>query len=159
MVARLVESGVAVCPTVNARMPELAGLVGRHRLPPVAELADAGVRLLAGTDSGIGQLPHHAYIAGLRAWEWFGVPSDEVLLNATSRAADALGLGGVTGRLAPGLSADLIACAGDPRRGVGALAALRLVLARGRTHSPRPVPALVPFDLQHTSHPDTKEST
>ncbi|WP_314244454.1 hypothetical protein [Streptomyces sp. DSM 40907] len=44
----------------------------------------------------------------------------------------ALGLGAVTGRLAPGLRADLIAVDGDPLDDVAVLAAPRLVVAGGR---------------------------
>jgi imidazolonepropionase-like amidohydrolase len=39
----------------------------------------------------------------------------------------------VTGRIAPGHAADLIAVAGDPAERIEALADLRLVLANGRT--------------------------
>ncbi len=57
------------------------------------------------------------------------------LLAATSRSAEMLGLGDVTGRIAPGLSADLLCVTGDPLADVavlGAPGALRLVMAQGR---------------------------
>jgi imidazolonepropionase-like amidohydrolase len=47
-------------------------------------------------------------------------------------AADCLGLGEATGRVAPGYAADLVAVAGDPAERIGALADVRLVLANGR---------------------------
>jgi imidazolonepropionase-like amidohydrolase len=43
-----------------------------------------------------------------------------------------LGLGEVTGRLAPGYSADLLVVAGDPLKNLGALGDVELVLAAGR---------------------------
>jgi imidazolonepropionase-like amidohydrolase len=51
---------------------------------------------------------------------------------ATSVAARVLGLGDETGRVAPGLAADLVAVEGDPAADVKALDAVRLVLAGGR---------------------------
>jgi len=52
--------------------------------------------------------------------------------SATQVAAEALGLGAETGRLAPGYAADLIAVAGQPGERIEALDEVRLVLARGR---------------------------
>ncbi|MGX5655451.1 hypothetical protein ACWKWC_11820, partial [Geodermatophilus nigrescens] len=52
-------------------------------------------------------------------------------------AAGAGGLEHRTGRLAPGLDADLLLVDGDPVRDVAALARVRLVVSRGR----EPVPA------------------
>ena len=46
-------------------------------------------------------------------------------------AAEALGLGGETGRVADGYAADLLAVAGEPGERIGALGDVRLVLARG----------------------------
>lgn len=151
LVARLAASATPVCPTVNLRMPELAGLIGRHRLPPVEDLLEAGVRVVAGTDAGIGQLPHHGYLGGLQALSWFGMSTEDVLVAATSGAADALGLSGVTGRLAPGRAADLIGVGGDPRTDLGVLADLRLVVAGGVEHAPRPLPPIQPYRMPESS--------
>ncbi len=51
---------------------------------------------------------------------------------ATTTAADALGLGGEIGRIAPGYRADLLAVAGDPAERIDALADVRCVLIDGR---------------------------
>jgi imidazolonepropionase-like amidohydrolase len=56
----------------------------------------------------------------------------EAIRAATVTAADCLGLGEVTGRVAPGYAADLIAVAGDPAERIEALADLKLVLVSGR---------------------------
>ena len=55
---------------------------------------------------------------------------------ATTEAAAALGLGAVTGHLAPGYDADLIVVDGDPRADITALRRLRRVIARGRDYLP-----------------------
>jgi len=57
-------------------------------------------------------------------------------MAATSRAAAAIGLAGITGFLTPGYDADVIAVAGDPRDGLGALRDLRIVVSRGREFAP-----------------------
>jgi len=59
-----------------------------------------------------------------------------VVAMATTEAAAALGLGAVTGRLAPGYEADLIVVDGDPLTDITALGRLRRVIARGRDYVP-----------------------
>jgi len=60
------------------------------------------------------------------------VPVVDVLASATSRAADALGVGDRTGRLRPGLDADLLVVRGDPIADVTRLCDVLAVVARGR---------------------------
>ena len=55
----------------------------------------------------------------------------EAIRAATVVAAQALGLENETGRVAPGLAADLVAVAGEAAERIQALADIRLVLARG----------------------------
>ncbi len=57
---------------------------------------------------------------------------------ATSGAADALGIADVTGRLRPGLAADVLVVDGDPLADLDALTRIELVVARGRLHGPPP---------------------
>jgi imidazolonepropionase-like amidohydrolase len=52
--------------------------------------------------------------------------------SATATAARVLGLEGETGRIAPGLAADLLAVEGNPAERIQALDEVRLVLAAGR---------------------------
>src|SRR5438445_345247 len=54
------------------------------------------------------------------------------IASATVTAARALGLEHETGRIAPGLAADLLAVAGNPAESLQALDDVRLVLAQGR---------------------------
>lgn len=74
---------------------------------------------------------------------WFAQFTGDEL--AAGRAAAALGVDHLTGRVAVGLEADIVAVGGDPRLDLAALSDLRLVLARG-------VP-FVPDDLPPSARP------
>lgn len=137
---QIAASGAAVCPTTNLRVPEMVAALGAEWVPAVGALHPLGVPIIAGTDAGIDYVPHHGYVAGLEAMALLGMSTRDVLASATVLAAQALGLDGVTGRLAPGYDADLVAVAGDPRADLGALRGLRLVLARGEEFTPDPLP-------------------
>ena len=136
LAARIAEQGIFVCPTINVNAPYVAELTGISVGAHVTALRDRGVRLIAGTDAGIGNTPHHQYVGGLEYLVTLGLRPEEVLAMATTEAAAALGLGSVTGRLAPGFDADLIVVDGDPRTGIAVLGQLRRVIARGRDYVP-----------------------
>ena len=134
---RIAERGIFVCPTVNVNAPYVAELTGRAVGENVMKMRDAGVRIIAGTDAGINNNPHHQYAGGLQALvSLLGFKPAEVIAMATTEAAAALGLGSVTGRLAPGYDADLIVVDGDPLADIAALGRLRRVIARGREYVP-----------------------
>jgi imidazolonepropionase-like amidohydrolase len=97
---------------------------------------EMGIRIIAGTDAGIDNTPHHQYAGGLEYLVKLGFRPDEVLAMATTGAAAALGVDGVTGRLAPGYEADLIVVYGDPLTDITVLSQLRRVIARGRDYLP-----------------------
>jgi imidazolonepropionase-like amidohydrolase len=137
LAADMAERGIIVCPTINVNAPyvtELTGItVGEHVKP----MYETGVRMIAGTDAGIDNTPHHQYAGGLEAMvSLLGFSSAEVIAMATTEAAAALGLGAVTGRLAPGYEADLIVVDGNPLADIAALGRLRRVVARGRDYVP-----------------------
>lgn len=92
---------------------------------------EAGARIAAGADSGTPLNFHGSLLPELELMVKYGMTPLEAIHSATSVAADALGLAGETGRLAAGYAADLLAVAGDPAERIGALADVRLVLARG----------------------------
>ena len=92
---------------------------------------EAGARIAAGADSGTPLNPHGSLLPELELMVKYGMTPLEAIRSATSVAAEAIGLGGETGRLAEGHAADLLAVAGDPAEGIGALGDVRLVLARG----------------------------
>ena len=136
LAARIAEQGIFVCPTINVNAPYVAELTGISVGAHVTALRDRGVRLIAGTDAGIDNTPHHQYVGGLEYLVTLGLRPEEVLAMATTEAAAALGLGSVTGRLAPGFDADLIVVDGDPRTDIAVLGQLRRVIARGRDYVP-----------------------
>jgi imidazolonepropionase-like amidohydrolase len=131
---------VWVSPTVNAgwlaRATDAAGAPSDffRRLSTCLERQRAqGVRFIASTDAGIPGVFHHDLVAGLKGLQAYaGMRPAEVLRAATVEAAAALGLAHETGRIAPGLSADLLVLRGDPTRELSALAELEAVVFRGR---------------------------
>ena len=136
LAAQMAEQGTVVCPTVNANAPYVATLTGVEVGQFVKPMHDMGVRLIAGTDAGIDNNPHHQYLGGLEHLVTLGFSAEQVLAMATTEAAAALGVGKVTGRLAPGYDADLIVVDGDPLADISALGSLRRVVARGRDYVP-----------------------
>jgi imidazolonepropionase-like amidohydrolase len=93
----------------------------------------AGVRIAAGTDAGTPLNPHGTIVPELMLMAGAGMAPLDVIRAATSVAAAVTGLDGETGRVAPGLAADLLAVEGNPAESLKALDAVRLVIADGRT--------------------------
>lgn len=133
-----------VSPTVNANWTRFytdkAGTPSRFfddMRAVFAELRGAGARLIASTDAGIPGVRHDRLPQALLVLARFAdlAPVD-ALRAATSEPARALELAQETGRLAPGLAADVLVVPGDPLQDLGVLAEPVLVLARGV-----PVPA------------------
>jgi len=144
LAAQIAEQGIFVCPTINVNAPYVAELTGRVAGEHVKKMYDMGVRIIAGADAGINNTPHHQYPGGLAAMvQLLGFTPAQVIAMATTVAAEALGLGSVTGRLAAGYEADLIVVDGDPLADITALGRLRRVMARGREY----VPASGRFDV------------
>ena len=136
LAARIAERGIFVCPTINVNAPyvtDLTGIVVGEHLKAMHEM---GVRLIAGTDAGIDNTPHHQYAAGLKYLASLGFTPAQVLAMATIEAAAGLGVERITGRLAPGYEADLIVVDGDPLTDIAVLTRLRRVIARGRDYVP-----------------------
>jgi imidazolonepropionase-like amidohydrolase len=137
LAAQMAERGVVVCPTINVNAPYVAELTGITAGENVPAMRAMGVRIIAGTDAGIDNTPHHQYAGGLAAMvTLLGFAPADVLAMATTEAAAVLGVGAVTGRLAPGYDADLIVVDGDPLADITALGLLRRVIARGRDYVP-----------------------
>ena len=91
-----------------------------------------GVRVVSGLDAGAGPVKAHGNIAlAIADLLVAGFPVDEALATATAVAADACGLGDVTGSLRAGLAADLLVVDGDLRTDLDALRRPVAVLARG----------------------------
>jgi imidazolonepropionase-like amidohydrolase len=151
IVAHMRRDGTFLVPTLNAPAAIAAGglaagipqfMVRKSEMvvpPHVAsfQLAHrAGVRIAAGADSGTPLNFHGSLLPELTLMVKYGMTPLEAIRSATVTAADCLGLAEVTGRVAPGYAADLIAVAGDPAERIEALADLKLVLVNGRVITP-----------------------
>ena len=127
----IVEGGIA------AGIPEFAvkksASVRDRHLESFRLAMRAGVRIAAGTDAGTPLNPHGTIVPELMLMAGAGMPALDVIRAATSLAAAATGLDEETGRIAPGLAADLLAVEGNPAESLKALDAVRLVIADGRT--------------------------
>ena len=144
---RMARDGVALVPTLiaphaiaagglQAGIPEFAvrkSLAVRDRHLEGFRLAlRAGVPIAAGTDAGTPLNPHGSLVPELDLMIKGGMPPPAALQSATVTAARVLGLEHETGRVAPGLAADLLAVAGNPLERIQALDEVRLVMAQGR---------------------------
>ncbi|WP_157251643.1 amidohydrolase family protein [Nonomuraea typhae] len=140
LVDRIAAAETYVCPTVHGlywTMGEIVGIERMERwLSVVSRMHAAGVKLIAGTDSGfvLGSLANSVdgYVGGLEAWAEAGLGNAEIIELATVRAAEAIGLGGVAGVLEAGRRADVIAVRGNPLTRLADLRDLDLVLVSGR---------------------------
>jgi imidazolonepropionase-like amidohydrolase len=146
IVDRMRRDGVFLVPTLNAPVAIAAGglasgipdyMVQKSQQIVAAHVASfqlalrAGVAVAAGSDAGTPFNGHDAFVRELELMVTNGMTPLEAIRAATSTAAEALGLGGVVGRIAPGLAADLIAVSGDPAGRIRALEEVQLVIARG----------------------------
>ncbi|HUC25282.1 MAG TPA: amidohydrolase family protein [Streptosporangiaceae bacterium] len=147
--AAIVEKGIFVCPTANVHLlrPRRVNL-GGHEVPAaliegrkdrIRRMREMGVRLVAGTDAGITLVEHGAYACGLEGLAATGMPAEEVIECATSRAAEACGLDAITGTVEPGKDADLVAVPGNPVADLSVLHNPAMVMTRGRVYDPAAV--------------------
>lgn len=108
--------------------------LNRSRIEVFGRLRAHGVRVVSGVDSGMAPPKRHG-----NAWRTVpelvegGYPVDEALATLTSVAAEACGLTHETGRLAPGLAADLLVVDGDLEQDPTVLSRPRQVMVRGTT--------------------------
>ncbi len=132
---RIAESSTAVCRCISGDWRDFLDRLGPNARPltdAIRAMRETGVRFVAGTDAGV---PGSAFDDYAGMFEFFaatGFGAGEILDMATAHAADALGLGHVTGRLRAGISADVLGVDGDPADGPSVLRRPRLVLAAGR---------------------------
>jgi imidazolonepropionase-like amidohydrolase len=123
------------------------GLIGTGKLPPESEAKAkqtfavwgkglnlayrTGVKIALGTDSAVA--PHSQANRELELMvSKGGMTPRDALIAATKGGPDLLGIGGETGTLDPGKSADLIAVAGDPLVDPTAVQRVDYVMVEGR---------------------------
>ena len=131
---RIGERGIWVSPTVNAGWKRNIGrgdFETRVR-ENYRRMREAGVKLIASTDAGIPNVLHHHLPLALPVFAHFAnLTPAEVLRTATSDCATAIGVGAETGRIAAGMSADLLLVEGDVLANLDTLAEPAQVWARG----------------------------
>ncbi|MCZ0975854.1 amidohydrolase family protein [Streptomyces albulus] len=140
VLAQIVDKGIFVCPTVSPQWPILPKIFGPERAEALVamarQVAESGVRLIAGTDAGVGRAGFDGLVSSLGFHRHLGLSNKQIIEMATAQAARALGLGDVTGKIAPGYSADLLIVDGDPLADLDALRAVNTVFAAGRQYRP-----------------------
>ena len=114
-------------PQVETKIRQTLTEVGK-----AAKLARAsGVPVVFGTDSAVYEHGRNAQEFALLV-QLAGMTPAQALASATTAAAKLMDLQNEVGRIAPGMSADMIAVTGDPLRDVRALEKVDWVMVRGR---------------------------
>ncbi len=91
-----------------------------------------GVKIAGGTDAGSPLHPHSPLPLEVAMLVECGLSPVDALSAATATSADALDVEGITGRIAPGAFADMVAVQGDPLDDVRALSHVKGVVQHGR---------------------------
>lgn len=146
-VEALRQNAITVCPTLGQTQlvvprPEVAALLEARGLTvelvvlsakqQAARLHASGVRIVSGSDAGVGEAkPHGIYALSVEALVAGGVTPEDALASATSVAAEAVGVGRRKGRVAVGYDADFVVVDGDPTQNIGDLGRVRQVYVGG----------------------------
>ena len=103
------------------------------RVEHFGRMLEAGLlpRMVAGSDSGCGNLAFGHLDYDLTLMQRGGMSAMQVLESATRVTAEAIGFGDEIGTLEPGKLADLIVVDGDPSRDVAALGRVKAVFQSG----------------------------
>ncbi|KAE9401355.1 hypothetical protein BT96DRAFT_880512 [Gymnopus androsaceus JB14] len=121
-----------------------------HVLQNLSRLREYGVRMVVGTDNGIGLCPFERYADGLFVLLEAGYTLREIIASATDRASQVCGLSSVTGKLLPGMCADIVAFAGNPLESVEAFLNPRFVMVMGHGQSFFSFPSFADHDHLHS---------
>lgn len=113
-------------PTVEAKVRMTMNDVGKA----VGRAKALGVPIAFGTDAGV--FEHGRNAGEFALLVKYGLTPREALASATTVAAKLLSMEDQIGRIAPGMSADMIAVAGDPLSDVAVLEKVDWVMVRGR---------------------------
>ncbi|GAA2798711.1 amidohydrolase family protein [Saccharopolyspora taberi] len=137
VVREMAERGIAVCTTASLNWRRIAANMGAERAREIfyGKLRlfwEAGVQQLPGSRAGTANSQFNDLASALELYEWAGVPRDVVLEYATTGAARALGLAGITGMLTDGLAADILVVDGNPRDDLSAVRRVQAVMQAGQ---------------------------
>ncbi|MFF7474576.1 amidohydrolase family protein [Streptomyces sp. NPDC008092] len=138
---KIIDQDIAVCPAVSPHWQMVPRVFGEERAKvlfgQVREMAEAGVKLIAGTDAGVQRTGFDgSLVPALAFYAHLGMTNDRIIDMATVHAANALGLGRSTGCIASGFRADLLVVGGDPLTDLNGLQEIRAVIAAGQVHEP-----------------------
>lgn len=103
---------IANNPQVSEVVREKMRALGRPELEAFGRAAEAGVKIAMGTDCPVA--PHGTNLRELELMASRGLKPEQVMVAATSSAAELMGLGDRLGTLAPGKIADVVVVDGDP---------------------------------------------
>lgn len=143
VVAALARTATPVCPTLGLapgtvfppgvlELLRKAGMTYEGAARAYAGLHKAGVRMVSGSDGGVGPDKRHGILpdAVIQLADG-GVSASDALATATSIAAEACGVADRKGRLSVGFDADLLVVGGDPLSDITALRNVQAVYVRG----------------------------
>ena len=136
----ILERGIWVSPTVNAGWQRMLDsktgkVLGRVR-NAYQKMLQMGVPFVASTDAGIPGVFHADLPQALVVFQQIAeLTAEQTLISATSDAAIAIGVSHLTGRIAPGLAADLLLVDGNPLSALPAVTNPVGVWARGQAVS------------------------
>ena len=138
VVSLMANNGVWVSPTINVGWKRFTQKVFIETMQQnYRKMKEAGIRLIASTDAGIPNVFHHDLPRALPIFAHFaGLSAVEALRAATSDCAEAIGLGGITGLIRPGYSADFVLYEEDPLLNLEILEKPFMVVSRGREIQP-----------------------
>ncbi|MGW2339522.1 amidohydrolase family protein [Streptomyces sp. NPDC001661] len=136
LAAKIKAAGIHVCTATSPNWRAFAERVGHDRAQELFTsmrwMALLDVPMIAGTDAGVTRAVFDKLVNSLEFYQYLGIPLPKIIDMATVNAADALGIGSDTGRLAEGYRADILAVDNNPLADLDALRHVRLVLAAGR---------------------------
>ncbi len=113
-------------PVVEAKILAVSKVAGTI----IERAIEYDVPIAFGTDAGV--FPHGENAGEFALMVAGGMSAVDALASATTRAATILGMEDEIGRIAPGLSADIIAVNGNPLEDVSVLEEVGFVMVRGR---------------------------
>ncbi|HYM29448.1 MAG TPA: amidohydrolase family protein, partial [Steroidobacteraceae bacterium] len=102
-------AALAAAGTAAVLLPVAFYCLADTHQPPIAALRAAGAAIAVASDCNPGSAPGTSLLTAMSmATRLFGLTAEEALLGVTRHAAQALGLSGQRGALAPGAAADFV---------------------------------------------------
>lgn len=146
LIQQMVERGIGVIPAMGkayilppemaAPLPEKVAMWGdfqKSRFSSTEQMYQSGVKIIAGTDAGCKNTRFDELYLTLQLMnEKIHMTKEDVLLSATAKAADMLGISQYVGTIEPGKQADLLVVEKNPLESLLNLKTPVTVLKKGR---------------------------